>query len=929
MLRDDPLLTFCSSLVSEDEQDQPTVGQNLNKSTSGSVDLGAAQGGGHATEEPRGTAIDSSIRATACASMESENRSPQAAPTSNRSWIEYHQNVCRPNSTISSSSKSATPGRDGTSGFYHYQKTLDRPDRVKESEVPPETTTLEQLAATVSNNWTQSRPNYHFSESQQNLSLAHEADWSSTDTGLGREIILAIHVRGRTLGCAYYDGQISKLLVMNDLTNCNPLEMIENVKVQLRPTLVLASSRADEALLYAIQFDPSSEETKIEVRPANEFSFGLAKSRLVSVSVYIHRTSRSVSSVSSNVGARESDDWPIHYSEMDGNAQREALLHLSNVIDLQSTESIHAKLSVKDLKDIGAFINDVVDFDESVNEGRCVVKHNVDEELDRMRQNYHGLDSFLSEIAKEISLTIPSEFTSTINVIYFPQLGYLITMPMNPNWKTEQDFILDGLCYQFSTETTVYYKNNAMRGNELKQLHLQAEWQFAYREIDILQSLQEHVLQYSQLLVTCSDLCAELDVLVSFAEVARVNNYRQPTMSDQNILRIVKGRHPLQELVVNSFVANDTELGADNRVMVLTGANSSGKSIYLKQVALITYMAHVGCFVPAESAFIGLTDKILTRLQTRETVSSMQSAFMTDLHQVTLAQRQATQRSLVILDEFGKGTAATDGAGMFAGVIEHYAKAQSDNQGNGPKVVATTHFHELLENQLLDLKLPISLFTMEVYQEPSGLEATFLFRVIPGKTPSSLGPACASMANMPVHVVQRGIYLSGLFRRYERVVPLLTGHDRSLQRMYEQLATMLMSLALPPPNLIESEVHELLEADEVAEGCWMQKEEPTMHCVEISKESVRGLRDSSRDGLIGTSVNPCPITNVTEVPSVVAGMKRKDTSADNGTGDEYAGGSETASTKWVPVSLVQKITELLDFVAKVNQKEQEEFDEMN
>jgi DNA mismatch repair protein MSH5 len=83
-------------------------------------------------------------------------------------------------------------------------------------------------------------------------------------------------------------------------------------------------------------------------------------------------------------------------------------------------------------------------------EGRCVVKHNVDEELDRMRQTYHGLDSFLSEIAKEISQTIPSDFTSTINVIYFPQLGYLITVPMNPNWKSDQDFHLEGLTYQVS-----------------------------------------------------------------------------------------------------------------------------------------------------------------------------------------------------------------------------------------------------------------------------------------------------------------------------------------------------------------------------------------------------------------------------------------------------------------------------------------------
>ncbi|KAF9998899.1 MutS protein msh5 [Entomortierella chlamydospora] len=111
-------------------------------------------------------------------------------------------------------------------------------------------------------------------------------------------------------------------------------------------------------------------------------------------------------------------------------------------------QEILQQFVVKDLVEIGTFINDVLDFDESVIEGRCVVKHNVDEELDRMRHTYHGLDSFLSDIAKEISQTIPSDFTSTINVIYFPQLGYLITVPMNPDWKTDQDFYLEGLSYQ-------------------------------------------------------------------------------------------------------------------------------------------------------------------------------------------------------------------------------------------------------------------------------------------------------------------------------------------------------------------------------------------------------------------------------------------------------------------------------------------------
>ncbi|KAF9289991.1 MutS protein msh5 [Mortierella alpina] len=769
---------------------------------------------------------------------------------------------------------------------------------------------------------------------------------------LGPEIILAVSMRGRTLGCAYYDGHLAKLYVMQDVVECSSLEIVESIKVQVRPTLILSSSRLDDIVIDALRFSETGEETKVEVLSGSDFSYSTAKSKLISVSIHMANTrGGSISSRGVEITSAQRRS-----SEMHESSQRDAQIQLSNLIDIQSTESrfvyvrqskhlkifeeethpsmhtsirgrkeglslfgvldqtktpqgrylmkqwllrpsvdpavLHARhqtvecftrtenqttigqlidslshikniprvlqalprkatiaewqailqfvyyclkichvsreifvgeapiishilqfFTVKDLMDIGANINDVVDFDESVIEGRCVVKHNVDEELDHMRQTYHGLDSFLSEIAKEISLTIPSDFASVINVIYFPQLGYLITVPRNPNWKNEQDFCLAGLSYQFCTDSTVYYKNSSMRD----------------REIDIMHGLQERILEHRHFLVTCSDLCAELDVLVSLGQVARLRNYRRPKMTEQNILRIVNGRHPLQELIVNSFVANDTALGdnsdrvvnvdtdtegvgsteatagqdhsrcqrheneVENDIIILSGANSSGKSVYLKQVALITFMAHIGSFVPADSAIVGFTDKILTRMQTRETVSSIQSAFMADLQQVTLALRMATRRSLIALDEFGKGTTAYDGAGLFCGLIEHFANIPSRDR---PKVLATTHFHELFENKLLDLTLPISLYTMEVYQERNGLEATFLFRVIRGKTPASLGPACAAMAGMPSRIVQRGIELSNLFRRYEVVIPRLTRHQQKMHKLYEELIRGLVRLDL-------------------------------------------------------------------------------------------------------------------------------------
>lgn len=187
---------------------------------------------------------------------------------------------------------------------------------------------------------------------------------------------------------------------------------------------------------------------------------------------------------------------------------------------------------------------------------------------------------------------------------------------------------------------------------------------------------------------------------------------------------LTTARHILQELTVSSFVPNDTSLigGVGNdalpdefdldldapshvlpnsstrhvyaqkggpSTLILTGPNYSGKSVYLKQVALIVFMTHIGSFVPAESASIGLTDKILSRVTTRETVSRTQSAFMLDLQQISVALSLATRRSLLIIDEFGKGTDSSDGAGLACAVMEHLLSLGDDR----PKVIGATHFH--------------------------------------------------------------------------------------------------------------------------------------------------------------------------------------------------------------------------------------------
>ncbi|RHZ76807.1 hypothetical protein Glove_192g13 [Diversispora epigaea] len=462
-------------------------------------------------------------------------------------------------------------------------------------------------------------------------------------------------------------------------------------------------------------------------------------------------------------------------------------IELRRVDNVKILDRIKEIFVVSDLKDIGSNINDVIDFDESVKENRIVIKPHIDEELDHMKRTYDGLDDFLSEVAREISTTIPTEFASTLNVIYFPQLGYLITVPLKPEWKEEQDFQINGLYYQFSTATIVYYKNDKMR--ELDEYLGDIHGLIVDREIETVQKLQDRTLEHVPLLLNASTVCSELDCYLSLAESARRYGYRRPFLTEENILMIEKGRHPLQELCVDAFVTNDTQLvggrgiinekdeensiitnNSYNSVMLLSGANYSGKSVYLKQVALITYMAHIGSFVPAGSATIGLTDKIFTRVQTRETISKIQSAFMIDLQQISIGLRNSTSRSLLIFDEFGKGTGSTDGldgAGLFCGVMEHLLKRGR----NCPKVIAATHFHEIFENNLLSNSLPITLVTMEIVRDDNDEELTFLYRLVPGRSTSSWGTFCATIAGIPNHVVQRARQLSQLFSRYESISP--------------------------------------------------------------------------------------------------------------------------------------------------------------
>lgn len=367
------------------------------------------------------------------------------------------------------------------------------------------------------------------------------------------------------------------------------------------------------------------------------------------------------------------------------------------------------------LAQIGRKISDIVDFDKSAEESRTVILEGVDEELDNMKRTFAGLDDLLGTVARSLSEKLPADFQGSLNVLYFPQIGFLITVPLDPiTGEAVYDGNFDNPWERmFSTEDQVYFKNSQMR--EMDGHFGDLYGIISDREIEISHELAQYVLENEKLLTAASDVCGELDSLLALSQGAQLYKLCRPRVSNDNTISIKGGRHILQELSVSSFVPNDTSLvGGTNfdavddvgildsssvhnacacesgpSMLLLTGPNYSGKSVYLKQVALIVYMAHVGSYVPAESANIGLTDRILSRVTTRETVSRTQSAFMIDLQQISQALSLATPRSLLIIDEFGKGTDSSDGAGLACAVFNHLAGMGS----NRPKVIGATHFH--------------------------------------------------------------------------------------------------------------------------------------------------------------------------------------------------------------------------------------------
>ncbi|XP_060164543.1 mutS protein homolog 5 isoform X7 [Globicephala melas] len=447
-----------------------------------------------------------------------------------------------------------------------------------------------------------------------------------------------------------------------------------------------------------------------------------------------------------------------------------------------------------DLHHIASLIGKVVDFEGSLAENRFTVLPNIDPEIDEKKRRLTGLPSFLTEVARKELENLDPRIPSC-SVIYIPLIGFLLCIPRLPSMVETSDFEIEGLDFMFLSEEKLHYRS--ARTKELDALLGDLHCDIRDQETLLMYQLQCQVLARAAVLTQVLDLASRLDVLLALASAARDYGYSRPRYSPRLLgVRIQNGRHPLMELCARTFVPNSAECGGyKGRVKVITGPNSSGKSIYLKQVGLITFMALVGSFVPAEEAEIGAVDAIFTRIHSCESISLGLSTFMIDLNQVAKAVNNATERSLVLIDEFGKGTNTVDGLALLAAVIRHWLALGP----TCPHIFVATNFLSLIQLQLLPQGPLVQYLTMETCED--GNDLVFFYQVCEGVANASHASHTAAQAGLPEKLVARGKEVSDLICSGKPIKPVKELLKEKQMENCQMLVDKFLKLDLEDPSL--------------------------------------------------------------------------------------------------------------------------------
>ena len=454
-----------------------------------------------------------------------------------------------------------------------------------------------------------------------------------------------------------------------------------------------------------------------------------------------------------------------------------------------------------------------INFDKSFEQNRITFKRGVNANLDRMKGIYDALPQLLGEATEEVVKELHLDESINVKVIYFPQIGYLISLP------TEcQNLISNSYEIVKTSLDAIYLKNQKMYllDSEFGDIHTE----IIDIEIELLQGLMIDIITHREKAVSIAIKLHEIDAIISLAQAAKKHNLVRPIIIDTNekpteiqkdtyvekhfshksndlqnnqtelncssnersgicpIIEAVNCRHPLLEFNNNTFIPNDISLDTKS-IRILTGPNCSGKSVYLKQIGILCIMAQSGSFIPAEYAKISIVDKIFTKISTKESISHDCSSFQSELDQMLNAIKIYSKNSLLLVDEFGKGTEASDGVGLFCSVLQHFTE-------NLPMALFTTHYYESYdfltrEDSKTDSNYfaqfnssghnKIQWLKMSVELEENVDNVVFLHSIKEGICTQSLGTACAKLAGVPSNIIERAKEISYKHSNYLPIEP--------------------------------------------------------------------------------------------------------------------------------------------------------------
>ncbi len=455
-----------------------------------------------------------------------------------------------------------------------------------------------------------------------------------------------------------------------------------------------------------------------------------------------------------------------------GNENGKDLLALKNtlkssieIMNILKETNFFEEINVKKLYDVYVLIDESIDEDApfTVREGG-MIKRGYNQELDEIHQIMNSGKDFLLEIEQR-----EKEATGIKNmkIKYNKVFGYFIEVT-----KSNLDLVPE-------TYTRKQTLANAERfiTPELKKYEdtiINSKAKISDLEYYLFKEISTQVKDERNILTNLAEKLAYLDVIVSFATIAIENDYVKPEMlENSDILEIVEGRHPVVEKLIgrSDFIANSTKLKEKERFVVLTGPNMSGKSTYMKQVALISIMAQVGSYVPAKEAKMSIVDKYLTRIGASDDILSGQSTFMVEMSEVSNILNNATEKSLIILDEVGRGTSTFDGVSIATAIsiyIHNEIKA---------KTIFATHYHELtdLENKFDD----IVNYRIEVNEKDG--KVMFLRNIVKGGADKSYGIEVAKLAGLPKEILKESKkILKRLEQKKELIEKTVNVHQLSL-----------------------------------------------------------------------------------------------------------------------------------------------------